>query len=113
MNYSVGTSELQTLDFRPCRMEERIPGYYVQEFVVFHGEQLLYHFAEKYTGKVTLIESDSIRSDAYSQDAPESPFERLNQMLIHQEMRDAEALTASMEEYMKYSHVFEEVMRIL
>ncbi len=113
VNYSVGTSELQTLDFRPCRMEERIPGYYVQEFVVFHGEQLLYHFAEKYTGKVTLIESDSIRSDAYSQDAPESRFERLNQMLIHQEMRDAEALTASMEEYMKYSHVFEEVMRIL
>ena len=113
VNYSVGTSELQTLDFRPCRMEERIPGYYVQEFVVFHGEQLLYHFAEKYTGKVTLIESDSIRSDAYSQDAPESRFERLNQMLIHQEMRDAEGLTASMEEYMKYSHVFEEVMRIL
>ena len=48
-----------------------------------------------------------------AQDAPESRFERLNQMLIHQEMRDAEGLTASMEEYMKYSHVFEEVMRIL
>lgn len=113
VNYSIGTSELQTLDFRPCRMEERIPGYYIQEFIVFHGEQLLYHFAEKYTGKVTLVESDSIRSDAYSQDAPESRFERLNQMLIRQEMRDADALTASMEEYMKYSHVFEEVMRIL
>lgn len=113
VNYSVGTSELQTLDFKPCRMEERIPGYYVQEFIVFHGEQLLYHFSQEYTGPVTLMESDSIRSDAYSQEEPESRFERLNQMLISQEMRDAETLTESMEDYMKYSHVFEEMMRIL
>ena len=113
VNYSVGTSELQTLDFKPCRMEERIPGYYVQEFIVFHGEQLLYHFGEEYTGPVTLIESDSIRSDAYNQDNPESRFERLNQMLIRQEMRDSVTLTEAMEEYMKNSHVFEELMRIL
>lgn len=113
VNYSVGTSELQTLDFKPCRMEERIPGYYVQEFVVFHGEQLLYHFTEEYTGHVTLVESDSIRRDAYDQEEPESRFERLNQMLISQEMRDADRLTETMEDYMKYSHVFEELMRIL
>ena len=92
---------------------EELCFYIYNNVALLNPEQLLYHFAEKYTGKVTLIESDSIRSDAYSQDAPESRFERLNQMLIHQEMRDAEALTASMEEYMKYSHVFEEVMRIL
>lgn len=113
VNYSVGTSELQTLDFKPCRMEERLPGYYVQEFVVFHGEQLLYHFSEEYTGPVTLIESDSIRSDAYSQEERSSRFERINQMLILQEMRDSEALTEAMEQYMRNSHVFEEVMRIL
>ncbi|MCM1496621.1 MAG: DUF5717 family protein [Bacteroides sp.] len=113
VNYSVGTSELQTLDFRPCRMEERIPGYYVQEFIVFHGEQLLYHFSEEYTGPVTLVESDSIRNDAYRKEEPESRFERLNQMLISQEMRDSVVLTESMEEYMKNSHVFEEILRIL
>ena len=113
VNYSVGTSELQTLDFRPCRMEERIPGYYVREFVVFHGEQLLYHFGNEYMGAVTLVESDSIRSDAYNQDEQTSRFERLNQMLISQEMRDADKLTEEMEEYMKYSHVFEEVLKIL
>lgn len=113
VNYSVGTSELQTLDFRPCRMEERIPGYYVQEFIVFHGEQLLYHFSEEFTGRVTLVESDSIRMDAYGQGEPESRFERLNQMLISQEMRDGQTLTTAMEEYMRNSHVFEETLRIL
>ena len=113
VNYSVGTSELQTLDFKPCRMEERIPGYYVQEFVVFHGEKLLYHFGEAYNGHVSLIESDRIRRDAYAQEEPESRFERLNQMLISQEMRDADSLSAAMEDYMRYSHVFEEIMRIL
>lgn len=113
VNYSVGTSELQTLDFRPCRMEERIPGYYVQEFIVFHGEQLLYHFGEEYTGHVTLIESDSIRGDAYRQEEPDSRFERLNQMLISQEMRDDTLLTAGMEDYMRNQHVLEEIMKIL
>ena len=62
---------------------------------------------------VTLVESDSIRSDAYNQDEQTSRFERLNQMLISQEMRDADKLTEEMEEYMKYSHVFEEVLKIL
>lgn len=113
VNYSVGTSELQTFDFKPCRMEERIPGYYVQEFIVFHGEQLLYHFSEEYSGHVALIESDSIRGDAYRQEAPDSRFEYLNQMLISQEMRDADTLTAGMEEYMQSQHVFEEIMKIL
>lgn len=113
VNYSVGTSELQTLDFKPCRMEERIPGYYVQEFVVFHGEQLLYHFSEEYQGHVEMIESDSIRNDVYLQDRPSSRFERLNQMLIDQEMRDDESLTEEMERYMKNQHVFEEIMRMV
>ena len=102
VNYSVGTSEQQTLDFKPRRMEERIPGYYVQEFIVFHGEQLLYHFGEEYT-----------RQDVYNKEDQGSRFERLNQMLICQEMRDTEELTTGMEAYMKYGHVFEEVMRIL
>ncbi len=113
VNYSVGTSELQTLDFRPCRMEERISGYYVQEFVVFHGEQLLYHFSEEYTGHISLIESDSIRGDAYRQEEPDSRFERLNQMLICQEMRNDAELTEAMEDYMRNQHVLEEIMRIL
>jgi len=113
VNYSVGTSELQTLDFKPCRMEERIPGYYVQEFVVFHGEQLLYHFSEEYQGHVEMIESDSIRNDVYLQDRPSSRFERLNQMLIDQELRDDESLTEEMERYMKNQHVFEEIMRMV
>ena len=113
VNYSVGTSELQTLDFKPCRMEERIPGYYVQEFIVFHGEQLLYHFSEEYTGLVTLIESNSIRNDAYGQEEQESRFRRLNQMLISQEMRDSDTLVEMMEQYMRNNHVFEETMRIL
>jgi hypothetical protein len=113
VSYSVGTSELQTLDFKPCRMEERIPGYYVQEFIVFHGEQLLYHFGEEYTGHIALIESDSIRKDACRQEGSVSRFERLNQMLICQEMRDAQVLTSAMEEYMRNQHVFEELMRLL
>ena len=113
VNYSVGTSEQQTLDFKPRRMEERIPGYYVQEFIVFHGEQLLYHFGEEYTGCVSLLESDSIRQDVYNKEDQGSRFERLNQMLICQEMRDTAELTTGMEAYMKYGHVFEEVMRIL
>lgn len=113
VNYSVGTSEQQTLDFKPRRMEERIPGYYVQEFIVFHGEQLLYHFGEEYTGCVSLLESDSIRQDVYNKEEQGSRFERLNQMLICQEMRDTAELTTDMEAYMKYGHVFEEVMRIL
>ena len=113
VNYSVGTSELQTLDFKHCRMEERIPGYYVQEFIVFHGEQLLYHFSEEYSGHVTLIESDSIRGDAYRQEEPDSRFERLNQMLISQEMRDNTVLTKGMLEYMQNQHVFEEIMKLL
>lgn len=113
VNYSVGTSELQTLYFKPCRMEERIPGYYVQEFIVFHGEQLLYHFGEEYTGLVTLVESNSIRNDAYVHEEQESRFCRLNQMLICQEMRDSDSLTEMMEQYMRNSHVFEEIMRIL
>lgn len=113
VNYSVGTSELQTLNFKPCRMEERIPGYYVQEFIVFHGEQLLYHFSEEYQGHVEMIESDSIRNDVYLQERPDGRFERLNQMLISQEMRDDNALTRGMESYMKNQHVFEEIMRMV
>jgi hypothetical protein len=34
-------------------------------------------------------------------------------MLISQEMRDADTLTAGMEEYMQSQHVFEEIMKIL
>ncbi len=112
VNFSIGTSEIDATDYRPCRMDERIPGYYVQEFIIFHGEHLLYVFDDEFDGPVTLLESDSSHTDSYMAEESGSRFERINQMLIAQETRDDEDLREQMEEYMRNAHVFEEILQI-
>lgn len=97
---------------KEARMVEVLPGYYMKEFVLFHGENLLYEMPEENINNTTVFESDAMKSKGEAEEY-ENRFEMLNSMLLNQENGENQILIDKIDKYLKLSTVVEENLQIM
>ncbi|MGN0436179.1 MAG: DUF5717 family protein [Wujia sp.] len=112
VRYAFDTGSRQNLTYKNERMEEMIPGLYVKEFVVFHGERLVYNIDDDMLGSSYVVESESLKTKAFNH-KNRNRFELINSMLVNQEMREDNELLESLDVYLNTVHLFEENLNIL
>jgi hypothetical protein len=105
VSYSFGPESKSMANYRSERMDEIIPGVYVKEVVVFHGESLIYSI-DSAVGNSVVVESDILKNSTFHKDAGSS-FELINSMLVSQETRNDNELIQAMDTYLYNSHFFE------
>ena len=93
-------------------LDEMIPGMYVKEYVVFHGERLVYEISDDKQGTSYVVESESLKSKAFNR-KDRNRFEIINSMLVNQEMREDNELLETLDVYLNTVHLFEENLSIL
>jgi hypothetical protein len=112
VKYAFDTGSRQTLNYKIERLEEMIPGMYVKEFVVFHGERLVYSVDDDILGTAYVVESEVLKTKAFNR-KDKSRFEIINSMLVNQEMREDNELLETLDVYLNTVHLFEENLEIL
>ncbi|MBO5509599.1 MAG: hypothetical protein J5962_03960, partial [Lachnospiraceae bacterium] len=112
VRYAFDTGSRQTLNYKTERLEEMIPGMYVKEFVVFHGERLVYSVDDDILGTAYVVESEVLKTKAFNR-KDKSRFELINSMLVNQEMREDNELLETLDVYLNTIHLFEENLDIL
>ncbi len=112
VRYAFDTGSRQALSYKTERLDEMIPGMYVKEFVVFHGERLVYKVDDDMLGTSYVVESESLKTKAFNH-KEKNRFELINSMLVNQEMREDNALLETLDVYLNTVHLFEENLRIL
>lgn len=111
ISYSFGQESISMANYKCERMNEIIPGVYVKELVVFHGESLIYSI-DGVVGTSTVIESDILKNDNMSI-AGDSSFELINKMIVSQETRNDNALIQTMDTYLYDRHFFDANLMLL
>ncbi|SEQ81216.1 hypothetical protein SAMN02910369_02469 [Lachnospiraceae bacterium NE2001] len=109
-SFDTGTRNKQKTERR--RLEEVVSGVYVLEFVVFHGERLVYSIEDDPNGNAKIVESEVLKKRSFSGKSL-SRFERINSMLVKQEMRKDKELLEDLDVYINTVHLFEETLKIL
>ncbi|MBR4513563.1 MAG: hypothetical protein IKO61_01560 [Lachnospiraceae bacterium] len=112
VKYAFDTGSRQTLSYKRERLDEMIPGLYVKEFVVFHGERLVYSVDDDMLGTSYVVESESLKTKAFNKEDKDR-FETINAMLVNQEMREDNELLETLDVYLNTVHLFEENLVIL
>ena len=97
---------------KEARMIEVLPGYYMKEFVLFHGENLLYEMPEENVQYTKVYESEGIKSKGEAEDY-ENRFEMLNSMLLNQEIGENQVLIDKIDKYLKLEAVVEENLKVI
>ena len=109
-SFDTGTRSKQKTERK--RLEEVVDGVYVMEFVIFHGERLVYSIEDDPNGNAKIIESEVLKKKSFNQKNI-NRFEMINSMLVKQEMRDDKALLEDLDVYINTVHLFEENLNIL
>ncbi len=109
-SFDTGTRSREKTERR--RLEEVVSGVYVLEFVVFHGERLVYSIEDDPNGNTKIVESEVLKKKSFG-DTSLSRFERINSMLVKQEMRKDKELLEDLDVYINTVHLFEETLKIL
>lgn len=97
---------------KTARMIEVLPGYYMKEFVLFHGENLLYEIPEEYASHTCVYESEGMKAKGETEDY-ENRFEMLNSMLLNQEIGENQIMIDKIDRYLKLSAVVEENLELI
>lgn len=84
----------------------------MKEFVVFHGERLVYDVEDDVIGTSFVVESETLKTKAFNR-KDRSRFELINSMLVNQEMREDNELLETLDVYLNTIHLFEENLEIL
>lgn len=111
VKYAFDTGSRQNLTYKTDRIDEMIPGMYVKEFVVFHGERLVYSIDDT-QGSSYVVESETLKTKAFNK-KDKNRFELINSMLVNQEMREDNELLEALDVYLNTVHLFEENLSIL
>lgn len=112
VRYAFDTGSRQTLTYKTERVDEMIPGMYVKEFVVFHGERLVYSVDDDIFGTSYVVESESLKTKEFNR-RDRNRFEIINSMLVNQEMREDNELLETLDVYLNTVHLFEENLTLL
>ena len=109
-SFDTGTRSKQKTERR--RLEEVVDGVYVMEFVIFHGERLVYSIEDDPNGNAKIVESEVLKKKSFNRKNI-NRFEMINSMLVKQEMRDDKALLEDLDVYINTVHLFEENLNVL
>lgn len=112
VKYSFDTGTRTKQKTERHRMDEVVSGVYVLEFVVFHGERLVYSIEDDPNGNAKIVESEVLKKKTFGGKSL-SRFERINSMLVKQEMRKDKELLEDLDVYINTVHLFEETLKIL
>lgn len=93
-------------------MMEILPGYYIKEFVLFHGENLLYEMPEENVRHTRVYESEGMKAKGETEEY-ENRFEMLNSMLLNQEIGENQMLINKIDKYLKLAAVVEENLELM
>ena len=96
---------------KTARMLEVLPGYYIKEFVLFHGENLLYQMPEENAKHTFVYESGGMKAKGETEEY-ENRFEMLNSMLLNQEIGENQMLIDKIDKYLKLSAIVEENLEL-
>lgn len=97
---------------KTARMMEILPGYYVKEFVLFHGENLLYEMSQENAEHTKVYESEGMKAKGEEEEY-ENRFEMLNSMLQNQEIGENQILINKIDKYLKLATLVEENLEIM
>lgn len=95
-----------------ARMMEVLPGYYMKEFVLFHGENLLYEMPEEIATRTKVFESEGMKAKGEAEEY-ENRFEMLNSMLLNQEIGENQMLIDKIDKYLKLVAIVEENLQVM
>ncbi|MDO5155289.1 MAG: DUF5717 family protein [Eubacteriales bacterium] len=95
-----------------ARMMEVLPGYYLKEFVLFHGENLLYEMEPENMEHTKIYESEGMKAKGETEEY-ENRFEMLNSMLFNQEIGESQILINKIDKYLKLAAIVEENLEIM
>ncbi len=112
VSYSFGPESASMARYKSERMNEIIPGIYIKEIVVFHGESLMYSIDGAGTGISYIVESDILKNTTFHK-KNSNRFELINSMLVSQETRNDQELLQAMDTYLNNTHFFEENLTLL
>ncbi len=112
VSYSFDTGTRNRTALKTERLEEMLPGLYVKEFVVFHGERLVYKIVDDEYGNAQVVESEVLKTKSFNKE-DKNRFEMINSMLVKQEMREDSDLLEALDIYLNTVHLFEENLEIL
>ena len=112
VKYAFDTGSRHNLSYKTERIDEMIPGMYVKEFVIFHGERLVYTTSDDEDGTSYVVESETLKTKSFNR-KDRSRFEIINSMLVNQEMREDNQLLETLDVYLNTVHLFEENLKIL
>ena len=97
---------------KKARMIEVLPGYYVKEFLLFHGENLLYQMPYDKEKVTKIYESEGMKAKGETEEY-ENRFEMLNAMLMNQEIGENQVLINKIDRYLKLSGIMEENLQLM
>lgn len=97
---------------KEARMMEILPGYYMKEFVMFHGENLLYEMPEENATRTKVYESEGMKAKGETEEY-ENRFEMLNSMVVNQEIGENQVLIDKIAKYLKLSAIVEENLELM
>lgn len=97
---------------KEARMMEILPGYYMKEFVMFHGENLLYEMPEDNAPRTKVYESEGMKAKGETEEY-ENRFEMLNSMVVNQEIGENQVLIDKIAKYLKLSAIVEENLELM
>jgi hypothetical protein len=112
VSYSFGQEINSMAGYKSERMNEIIPGIYIKEVVVFHGESLIYSIDSSMAGSSHIVESDILKNTSFHK-KNSNRFELINSMLVSQETRNDQELIQAMDTYLNNTHFFEENLMLL
>lgn len=97
---------------KKARMMEILPGYYVKEFVLFHGENLLYEMEGENAPHTQVYESEGMKAKGETEEY-DNRFEMLNSMLLNQEVGENQMLIDKIDKYLKLVTIVEENLELI
>ena len=84
-------------------MTDTCGGVFVQDFVLFYGENLQYYITEESSGEQSITESNNLSlmdTDISDNNGVETRFSMLNDMMVSFEMHEEKTLSEMANEYM-------------
>ena len=94
-------------------MKEPYDGIYSKEFILFFGDTVQYYMAEEAEGETKVTESDCLSNQSITENAKESRYERLNEMLFQETLEEHDNLKRELKNYYGMKRVTEEAFGLL
>lgn len=115
IHYILETGSLKEQNYTVKEMTDVCNGIFVQDYVLFYGEEIKYYITEEYEGEQTVTESNSVTlkdSGISGRNDIESRYTMLNNMMVSFEMHEENTLSEMVTEYMIMSELGDMIFKV-